>query len=59
MVHRVTRDGLRHSAPRANKIRQSIRCPWMHQNLRSTDAVINYGESDVYGRRAPRNSLLP
>jgi hypothetical protein len=31
MVHRVTRDGLRHSAPRANKIRQSIRCPWMHQ----------------------------
>src|ERR1035438_175421 len=31
-VHRVTRDRLRHSAPRANKIRQSIRCPWMHQN---------------------------
>jgi hypothetical protein len=23
---------LRHSAPRPNKIRQSIRCPWMHQN---------------------------
>src|ERR1039457_3971765 len=34
-VHRVTRDRLRHSAPPANKIRQSIRCPWMHQNLRS------------------------
>src|ERR1022692_3044450 len=31
-VHRVTRDRLRHSAPRANKIRQSIRCPRMHQN---------------------------
>src|ERR1017187_1062342 len=31
-AHRVPRDWLRHSAPRANKIRQSIRCPWMHQN---------------------------